>query len=284
MDRAGAAVGGVAADVGAGQTELIAQRVDQQQPRLDVELVLVAVHLETDTDGSIHASPPLSRAPPSRDDDDTPRGLAGVRCTRRRPEIGSANFSPATPGEKIVEIVDYHRANRELQDRYDTRRLADRINERLVDDEIDDEDKEFIESCDMLFIATADAEGRPNCSYKGGDPGFVRGARRAHDRVPVLRRQRHVPDVRERARQPECRAVVHLVRAPAAAATERRRVVARGAPAAGGVSRGAVRRRGQGPRGVPQLPALHPSLRAGRALEVRAQVRVRDTRPGLEAA
>ena len=26
----------------------------------------------------------------------------------------------------------------------------------------------------MVFVATADAEGRPNCSYKGGEPGFVR--------------------------------------------------------------------------------------------------------------
>jgi predicted pyridoxine 5'-phosphate oxidase superfamily flavin-nucleotide-binding protein len=26
----------------------------------------------------------------------------------------------------------------------------------------------------MFFLATADAEGRPSCSYKGGDPGFVR--------------------------------------------------------------------------------------------------------------
>jgi predicted pyridoxine 5'-phosphate oxidase superfamily flavin-nucleotide-binding protein len=70
--------------------------------------------------------------------------------------------------------VDYHRGSRELQDRFDTRRLADRIDERLVDDTIDAQDKAFIESCDMLFLATADADGRPNCSYKGGDPGFVR--------------------------------------------------------------------------------------------------------------
>src|SRR5436305_12847405 len=27
---------------------------------------------------------------------------------------------------------------------------------------------------DMFFLATADAEGRPQCPYKGGDPGFVR--------------------------------------------------------------------------------------------------------------
>ena len=26
----------------------------------------------------------------------------------------------------------------------------------------------------MFFLATADAEGRPDCSYKGGAPGFVR--------------------------------------------------------------------------------------------------------------
>ena len=27
---------------------------------------------------------------------------------------------------------------------------------------------------DMFFIATADEHGYPNCSYKGGEPGFVR--------------------------------------------------------------------------------------------------------------
>jgi predicted pyridoxine 5'-phosphate oxidase superfamily flavin-nucleotide-binding protein len=68
----------------------------------------------------------------------------------------------------------YHGGHRLLQDRFDTRRLADRIDEKLVDDIIDAEDKAFIESRDMFFLATADDEGRPNCSYKGGDPGFVR--------------------------------------------------------------------------------------------------------------
>jgi predicted pyridoxine 5'-phosphate oxidase superfamily flavin-nucleotide-binding protein len=68
----------------------------------------------------------------------------------------------------------YHEGNRELQDRFDTRRLADRIEERIVHDRIDDDDRAFIEARDMFFIATVDAEGRPQCSYKGGDPGFVR--------------------------------------------------------------------------------------------------------------
>ena len=70
----------------------------------------------------------------------------------------------------------YHAGNRELQDQFDTRRLADRLAERSGERSrrITEADREFIEARDMLFLATADAEGQPNCSYKGGDPGFVR--------------------------------------------------------------------------------------------------------------
>src|SRR3954454_20484160 len=68
----------------------------------------------------------------------------------------------------------YGEAQRRLQERFDTTRLADRIEERLVRSWIDDGDRAFIERCDMLFLATAGEGGRPNCSYKGGAPGFVR--------------------------------------------------------------------------------------------------------------
>jgi hypothetical protein len=68
----------------------------------------------------------------------------------------------------------YNEGNRSLQDRFDSRRLADRLEERKVTDTIDAEDRAFIESVDMFFIATADEQGRPTCSYKGGDPGFVK--------------------------------------------------------------------------------------------------------------
>jgi uncharacterized protein len=70
--------------------------------------------------------------------------------------------------------MTFNDGSRGYQDRFDTRRLADRIDERLVRDWIDDDDRAFVERCDMLFLATADAEGRPQCSYKGGEPGFVR--------------------------------------------------------------------------------------------------------------
>jgi uncharacterized protein len=68
----------------------------------------------------------------------------------------------------------YHEGNRRLQDAFDTRRLADRLEDVKLRDFIDAGDRAFIESLDMFFLATADADGRPNCSYKGGDPGFVR--------------------------------------------------------------------------------------------------------------
>ncbi|HEX3318408.1 MAG TPA: pyridoxamine 5'-phosphate oxidase family protein [Solirubrobacteraceae bacterium] len=69
----------------------------------------------------------------------------------------------------------YHRESRRLQDRFDTRRLADRLDEKFVQAAvIDSDDRAFIERMDMFFLATADAEGRPQCSYKGGEPGFVR--------------------------------------------------------------------------------------------------------------
>ena len=63
---------------------------------------------------------------------------------------------------------------RALQDRFDTRRLADRIEERLLAGTIGDGDRALIERLDMFFLATVDAAGQPQCSYKGGEPGFVR--------------------------------------------------------------------------------------------------------------
>ena len=68
----------------------------------------------------------------------------------------------------------YHDGMRRLQDARDTRRIADRLAEVTLRRAFTDEDRAFIARCPMFFVATADAEGRPDCSYKGGLPGFVR--------------------------------------------------------------------------------------------------------------
>ena len=67
--------------------------------------------------------------------------------------------------------MDYRDSQRDLQDRFDTRRLADKLAETAGDSLVPFRD--FIEARDMFFLATADADGQPQCSYKGGDPGFV---------------------------------------------------------------------------------------------------------------
>ena len=68
----------------------------------------------------------------------------------------------------------YHDGMRRLQDRFDTRRLADRLDERLGAHRVHRRGPRVHREPTLFFLATADADGRPDCSYKGGDAGFVR--------------------------------------------------------------------------------------------------------------
>ena len=68
----------------------------------------------------------------------------------------------------------YHDGNRQLQDAFDSRRISDRLEEKLTRTAFSADDRTFIESAHYFFLATADREGRPDCSFKGGMPGFVR--------------------------------------------------------------------------------------------------------------
>jgi predicted pyridoxine 5'-phosphate oxidase superfamily flavin-nucleotide-binding protein len=68
----------------------------------------------------------------------------------------------------------YHDGARAMQDRFDSRRIADRLEEVTVHTAFSADDRAMIERAAMFFLATADADGWPDCSYKGGVPGFVR--------------------------------------------------------------------------------------------------------------
>jgi len=67
----------------------------------------------------------------------------------------------------------YNEGARKMQDRFDSRRLADRLEQVTLRRAFTEEDRAFIARAPMFFLATADADGRPDCSYKGGLPGFV---------------------------------------------------------------------------------------------------------------
>ena len=68
----------------------------------------------------------------------------------------------------------YGPQHRNLQDEFDSRRMADRIEMVAAKPEVDDMARAFIESRDMFFLSSVDHMGRPTVSYKGGDPGFVK--------------------------------------------------------------------------------------------------------------
>jgi len=68
----------------------------------------------------------------------------------------------------------YHDGSRRFQDQFDSRRIADRLEEKLTRTAFTADDTAFIESRILFFLATADAAGRPTCNHKGGAPGFVR--------------------------------------------------------------------------------------------------------------
>jgi len=74
----------------------------------------------------------------------------------------------------MSENVMFHDGNRRLQDEFDSRRIADRLVEKLTRFAFTDADRRLIEGTMFFFLATADDRGRPDCSFKGGRPGFVR--------------------------------------------------------------------------------------------------------------
>ena len=74
----------------------------------------------------------------------------------------------------MPDSIMYHEGNRRLQDQFDSRRIADRLEAKLARAAFSADDKAFIESAIYFFLATADDQGRPDCYFKGGAPGFVR--------------------------------------------------------------------------------------------------------------
>jgi hypothetical protein len=74
----------------------------------------------------------------------------------------------------MTDSLMYHEGNRRLQDRFESRRISDRLEEKLARTSFTADDRAYIESAHYFFLATADEEGRPDCSFKGGMPGFVR--------------------------------------------------------------------------------------------------------------
>jgi predicted pyridoxine 5'-phosphate oxidase superfamily flavin-nucleotide-binding protein len=87
--------------------------------------------------------------------------------------------------EPISEDTLYGPGARAFQDHFDSRRLADRLVEMTLHTELSDDDIALIANQSTLWLATVDAEGWPDVSYKGGNPGFVEVAGHTELRIPI---------------------------------------------------------------------------------------------------
>ena len=77
----------------------------------------------------------------------------------------------------------YHEGNRQLQDRFDSRRISDRLEEKLMRTEFSADGKRFKESLHYFVPRQPTSQARPDGTFKGGAPGVVRN-RTFRDRNP----------------------------------------------------------------------------------------------------
>ena len=171
-----------------------------------------------------------------------------------------------------------------LQDRFDTRRLADRIVERIVHDRIDEDDRAFIERQDMFFLATADRDGQPQCSYKGGAPGFVKVVDEHTIAFPNYDGNGMYLSVGNLVENPQVGLLFISFTEPKRVRLNGIASIADDDPLLPEWPEAQLVVRVRATRGLPELPALHPPDGARRAVALRPAGGLRDAGAGVEAA
>ncbi len=68
----------------------------------------------------------------------------------------------------------YTDAQRDVQDRFESKPLADAMEASIIANELDELHVAFIATRDFFFLSTVTSEGEPTVSYKGGDVGTVK--------------------------------------------------------------------------------------------------------------
>ena len=183
----------------------------------------------------------------------------------------------------MPDSIMYHEGNRRLQDQFDSRRISDRLEEKLTRTAFTADDKAFIESVIYFFLATADADGRPDCSFKGGAPGFVRVTAADELAFPDYDGNGMFKSLGNLLVNPNVGLLfIDMHEKPRRLRVNGQATVSRDDPLLAQHGRRAADRARQGARHLPQLPALHPQAAAGRALPVRAPARPGPGRAGME--
>jgi uncharacterized protein len=67
----------------------------------------------------------------------------------------------------------YAKEHIDLQNQFNSRKLADLMDQGISREALTEDDQAFIASRDMFFLSSVDPEGMPTVSYKGGPVGVV---------------------------------------------------------------------------------------------------------------
>ena len=180
--------------------------------------------------------------------------------------------------------IMYHDGNRRLQDQFDSRRISDRLEEKLTRTAFTADDKALHRKRD-LFLPRHGRRGRPARLLVQGRHAGLRARHRAiRARIPRLRRQRHVQEPRQYAGQSERRPAVHRpARASRSgcASTAPRRSTATTRCSAQTVGAQMIVRV-QARAIFPNCPRYIPQLAVDRALDLPAARWLRSARAGVE--
>ena len=175
----------------------------------------------------------------------------------------------------------YHDGNRRLQDEFDSRRIADRLEQVTLRAAFSDGDRAFIEGAMFFFLATADAEGRPDCSFKGGLPGFVRVTGPDELAFPDYDGNGMFKSLGNILVNPPVGLLfIEMGERPDRLRVQGEARVCRRRPADRELRRRAAAGAGDGAGDLPELPALHPARRG--AVGLRAAAGRRAAGAGVE--
>ena len=193
-------------------------------------------------------------------------------------------LSPTIQPEALAwpSSILYHEGSRGLQDAFESRRIADRLEARTTHTEFTEGDAGFIEGASFFFLATADREGRPDVSFKGGMPGFVRVAGPSELVFPDYDGNGMFKSLGNIAVNPNVALLFINFERPRPAPHQRDGGDQPRRPAPRPYRRRPDDRAGQAAGDLSELPALHPDHAGGRAVDLRAAAGRSAGRAGME--
>ena len=179
----------------------------------------------------------------------------------------------------------YHEGNRQLQDAFDSRRISDRLEEKLTRTRLHGRRQGLHRERDLLLLATADADGPPGLLLQGRRAGLRAGHRADELAFPDYDGNGMFKSLGNISVNRNIGLLfIDLHEKPRRLRVNGEAKVSRDDPLLARDSRGAADRARKRARHFPQLPALHPEAAAGRAVQVRAAARQRPRRAGLEGS